>query len=295
MSEFSQLIENIDPSQFDELFMPAFKRQRYGGFRRSQAARRIQSSYRRYRGAGSSDQRQLRSVIRSHRKANPYQIVPSSGRTVSFWRKTEISIPLNQSTGWLIGGIGQGFNINWGFALGRIFGYINGGFQNNPVVPQSGDFQNLFDYYKLNAVRMQMFFTKNTDPIGSTTGSSHGLPMFLICNDFDDVQENMTLDAMNQRVGCRHVQMDSNNTNGIRHYIKPRCSTVIVQTDFLTGATSVSQSGISFGAQWIDTATSNIVHNGLKIFYNNQGLTGNVTLGNVTFVFDVNYVMKGYR
>lgn len=295
MSEFSQLIENIDPSQFDELFMPAYKRQRYGGFRRSQAARRIQSSYRRYRGAGSTDQRQLRSVVRSHRKANPYQIVPSSGRTVSFWRKTEISVPLNQSTGWLVSGVGAGLNLNWGFALGRIFGYINGGFQFNPLVPQSSEFQALFDYYKINAVRMQMFFTKNTDPVSSTTGGTHGMPMFLICNDFDDVQETMTLDSMNQRVGCRHVQMDSNNANGIRHYIKPKCSTVIVQSDFLTGTTSVSQSGISFGAQWIDSATSNIVHNGIKIFYNNQGLTGNVTLGNVTFVFDCNYVMKGYR
>jgi len=293
MSEFSQLIENIDPSQFDELFMPAYKRQRYGGFRRSQAARRIQSSYRRYRGAGSTDQRQLRSVVRSYRKANPYQIIPSSGRTVSFWRKTEINIPLNQSTGWVSGGVGVGLNLNWGFALGRIFGYVNGTFQFNPLVPNSGEFQALFDYYKINAVKMQVFFIKNTsDQAG---GSTIGMPILLIANDFDDVQETMTLTTMNERVGCRHVQFNSDNLNGINHYIKPKAGQVIVQTDFVSGVQTVSQAGINFGTQWIDVASSNIVHNGIKIFYDNQGLTGASALGNVTFVFDVQYMFKGYR
>jgi len=286
MSDFSQLIENIDPSQFDELFMPAYKRQRYGGFRRSQAARRIQSSYRRYRGAGSSDQRQLRSVVRSHRKANPYQIVPSSGRSVTFWRKVTRSIPLSQSTGF----DGLGNNVNWGFTLGNLLGYLNGTFQYAVAVSNASEFQSLFDYYKIHAVKMQMFFTRI-----SMDSGTNGMPIFLIANDFDDIAESMTANTMNERVGVRHVQMDSANVNGINHYIKPKPISVTVQTNPSTGVTSSSSSGVVFGTQWIDTATSNIVHNGIKVVYDNQGLTSATVLGNVTFVFDICYVMKGYR
>jgi len=191
------------------------------------------------------------------------------------------------------GGVGVGLNLNWGFALGRIFGYVNGTFQFNPLVPNSGEFQALFDYYKINAVKMQVFFIKNTsDQAG---GSTIGMPILLIANDFDDVQETMTLTTMNERVGCRHVQFNSDNLNGINHYIKPKAGQVIVQTDFVSGVQTVSQAGINFGTQWIDVASSNIVHNGIKIFYDNQGLTSASALGNVTFVFDVCFVCKGYR
>jgi len=286
MSDFSQLIENIDPSQFDELFMPAYKRQRYGGFRRSQAARRIQSSYRRYRGAGSSDQRQLRSVVRSYRKANPYQIVPSSGRSVTFWRKVTRSIPLSQSAGF----DGLGNNVNWGFTLGNLLGYLNGTFQYAVAVSNAGEFQSLFDYYKIHAVKMQMFFTR----IGMDSGTI-GMPLFLIANDFDDIGESMTANTMNERVGTRHVQLDATNSNGINHYIKPKITNVIVQTNPSTGVDSSSSSGVVFGTQWIDTATSNILHKGIKVVYDNQGLTSATVLGNVTFVFDICFVMKGYR
>jgi len=290
MSDFSQLIENIDPSQFDELFMPAYKRQRYGGFRRTQAARRIQTSYRRYRGASSTDQRQLRSVVRSYRKANPYQIVPSSGRTVTFWRKAQISLLLNQSTGF--GGLGQ-FNLNWGISLGRIFGFLGGAYVYGVTIPNASEFQALFDYYMIRSTKMQMFFSKTNND--QSSGATLGMPMMIIANDFDDIAEVMTLNSMNERVGVRHVQFDANNTSGITHYIKPKPTSVVVQTDVSTGTQTTSSSGVVFGSQWLDIASSNIVHNGIKVFYDNQGLTTASNLGNITFVFDVEIVCKGYR
>jgi len=268
--------------------MPGYKRQRYSTSRLSQAARRIQTSYRRYRGAGGTDQRQLRSVVRSYRKANPYQITPSSGRTVTFWRKSEISIALSQSLGFN----GVGNNVNWGFSLGRIIGFVNGAFTYSVSVPSSSEFQALFDYYKINAVKVQMFFSKTVSAIEA---ANVGLPILMIANDFDDIAESMTLNTMNERVGVRHCQFDANNTNGITHYIKPKPTSVIVATDVTTGVLAASNSGVVFGTQWIDCAQSNIVHNGVKVFYNNQGVTGAAVLGNVTFVFDVEYVFKGYR
>jgi len=257
---------------------------------RANNARAIQSAYRRYR-SRTSDQRQLSSVLTSHRRANPYQITPSSGRTVTFWRKTEVSIALGQTTGF--GALGN--NVNWGFALGRIIGFVNGAFVYSIPVPNASDFQALFDYYKINAVKMQVFFTKNTDPVSTTTGGAHGMPVLVIANDFDDIAETMTLTSMNERVGSRHVQFDSTNVNGINHYIKPKPTSVVVSTDVSTGASAASNAGVVFGTQWLDCAQSNIVHNGIKVFYNNQGITAAATLGNVTFVFDVEYVFKGYR
>jgi len=100
---------------------------------------------------------------------------------------------------------------------------------------------------------------------------------------------------MNERVGVRHVQFDASSQRGINHYIKPKPNSVVVQTDVATGALSTANAGVVFGSQWLDTAQSNIVHNGIKIFYDNQGLTTNVVLGNITFIFDVEYVFKGYR
>lgn len=266
------------------------KRRRAAYKGRTTAARRIQTSYRRYR-AANSDQRSLAGVVRAHRKANPYQIQPSSGRTVTFWRKTEVNIALGQTTGF--GAVGN--NVNWGFCLGRVIGFVNGAFVYSIPVPSSSEFQALFDYYRVNAVKMQVFFTKNNDPLSTTTGASHGMPIIIIANDFDDIAETMTLNAMNERIGSRHIQFDSTNSRGINHYIKPAPSTVVVQTDVATGVQSTSNAGIAFGRQWLDVAASNIVHNGVKVFYDNQGITNNITLGNMTFVFDICYEFKGYR
>jgi len=257
--------------------------------RKTKAARTLQTAYRRYR--QNSDRRQLGSIVRSYKRANPYQISPSSGRTCTFWRKTEINITLNQLSGFG----GAGASLNWGFSLGFIYGYLNGTYTYSPGVPSSAEFQALFDYYQIRSVKMQIFFTKNTDPVSGTTGLSHGMPLLLIANDFDDIAENMTLPTMNERVGVRHVQFDSNNTNGITHYIKPKPTNAIVESSTSTGIRSTAFTGVVFGTQWIDTASANIVHNGVKVFYNNQGLTNNVDLGNITFIFDVEFVMKGYR
>jgi len=237
----------------------------------------------------STDRRQLSSVLRSYSRANPYQITPSSGRTVSFWRKTQISYSLNQGTGFQA----AGNNVNFGFSLGRLVGFTNGTFQISQAMPNSSEFQALFDYYQVRAVKMQIFFSKTNND--QSSGATLGMPMLLICNDFDDIGESMTRDSMMERVGCRHVQFDATNLNGVTHYVKPKPTSVIVATDVTTGVLAASNSGVTFGSQWIDCAQSNIVHNGIKVLYDNQGLTTASVLGNITFVFDVEYAFKGYR
>jgi len=262
------------------------RRQRY--LRRASAARKLQAMYRRYgQRRQTQDRRQLGNVVRRYRAANPYQIQPSAGRTVSFWRKSQVSIALNQSTGF-----NGSTSLNWGFALKGTFGYRGGTLFWLPSTPGFSEWQALFDYYMINAVKMQIFYTK-TVAENSTTVTT-GMPVLLIANDFDDIAETMTLDSMNQRVGVRHVQFSADQPNGINHYIKPKPSTVVAQTAD-DGTVTAANAGVPFGTTWLDCAQSNIVHNGIKVFYDQQGLTTNVALGNITFVFDVEYVFKGYR
>jgi len=264
--------------------MPASKR--YGKYMsKTRAARAIQMRYRRYRGA--QDKRDLGNVVRRHRAANPYQIQPSAGRTVSFWRKCQISIALNQSTG-----IGGSNSVNWGFGLKGAYGYRAGTLFWLPAMAGFSEWQALFDYYMINAVKMQIFYSKTVAENATTVTT--GMPSLLIANDFDDLGETMTLDLMNQRVGVRHVQFGSDRMYGITHYIKPKPTTVLAQTAD-DGTVTVANAGIPFGSTWLDCAQSNIVHGGIKIFYDNQGLTTSTNIGNLTFVFDVEFVFKGYR
>jgi hypothetical protein len=277
-----------DPADFFYSESMDARRRRY--LSKTSAARKVQAMYRRYK-ARSTDSRQLGTIVRSYRKANPYQIQPSAGRTVTFWRKTEINVPINQQLGFS----SAGNNVNFGFALGRVIGFVNGGFTYAPVVPNASEFQALFDYYRIKSVKMQMFFSKNVSDMGGTGNPTIGLPVLIIANDFDDIQETMSLSDMLQRVGARHVQFENSGVSGINHYIKPKPSTVVVQTDVATGVQSTSNAGVTFGTQWLDCASSNIVHNGIKVFYDNQGITTSVTLGNISFVFDIEYEFKGYR
>ena len=58
--------------------------------------------------------------------------------------------------------------------------------------------QALFDTYKINNVRMKMFFTNNNSSVNSP---ATGMPLVHIANDFDDVQENMTVASILERAG----------------------------------------------------------------------------------------------
>lgn len=49
------------------------------------------------------------------------------------------------------------------------------------------------------------------------------------------------------------------------------------------------------GSQWLDVAVSNIIHNGVKLVYNNQGRNNNTDIGSMTFIFEIEYTFKGYR
>lgn len=240
-------------------------------------------------GTTTSARRTLSTAVSQYRYANPMYIQPSNARTASFWRTVSYSISLNESLGW--GALGSP-SLNFGFTLGNVLAWLGGAFTFSVPVPNSSEFQALFDTYKISNVRMKMFFTNNNSSVNSP---ATGLPLLHLCNDFDDVSESMTVNSILERAGVRTVQFDATNHQGISHWVKPAAKDVIAQTDPATGVQTTSNAGIPFGSRWIDCAVSNIVHNGIKIVYNNQGRANNTDIGSVTFIFELEFSFKGYR
>lgn len=262
--------------------------------RRKAAAKRAALTKRRYTNTGAAttpSSRTLGRITGSYRYANPRVIQPSNNRTCSFWRSVSFSIPINQNGGFVF--TAGTFNmIAFGFDLQGVRVFANTFLQANIPIANSTDFQNLFDYYKINAVKMKYFFSNTNSSVNSPATT---MPLMHICNDFDDSTEILTVSTILERAGVRTMQFDSMNRLGYTHYVKPAARQVVSQINPDTGQESVSSAGIAFGSQWLDCANNNIIHSGTKVVYNNEGRTSSVDIGSMTVIFEIEYVFKGYR
>jgi len=163
----------------------------------------------------------------------------------------------------------------------------------NIGIANTSEFQNLFDTYKINAVKMKCFFSHNFSNVNTPATA---LPILSIVNDFDDATEVLTPLTILEKAGVRTMQFDASNTSGFGHYVKPSARQVVSQHN-ADGTESVSSAGVAFGSQWLDCANSNIIHSGVKIVYNNQERvpTTVTDIGTLTVYFELEYVFKGYR
>lgn len=255
---------------------------------RSRRGKRVVAALRRRTGAPTTSSRStLANAVGNYRYSNPIPIQMSNARTYSFWRSATLSTTITENLGFAA----TSYNLNFGFSLSQIWGYLSGAYALSAAIPNAAEFQNLFDEYKINFVRVKMFFTNNQSSVNSP---STGLPLIHMCNDFDDVTESLTLSNILEKSGVRHVQFDGNNGNGINHWVKP-VPIQYIQTTAGDGTTSSLAAGVPMGSQWINTAAPNTVHCGIKMVYNPQGRTSAVDIGSITFVFDVEYVFKCLR
>lgn len=236
--------------------------------------------------------RTLGRITSSYRYANPMLIQPSNARTMSFWRSCTFSLVLQQGPGFLpTAGVASPC-LAFAFDLNGAKFWCGGIYYGTIPISGSTEFQALFDTYKINAVKMKMFFAHNFSNVNTPATC---LPIMHVVNDFDDSTEILSVATVQEKSGVRIVQFDANNGNGFNHYVKPSCRQVVSQINETTGAESVSSAGTAFGAQWLDCANNNIIHSGMKIVYNNQGRTSTTDIGNVTFYFDMQLCFKGVR
>lgn len=259
--------------------------------RRSRIARAQLSNRRRVantmRGAVPAS-RTLARARSAFRVSNPRSISIANARTMSFTRTIQFSLPLNEQLGW--SSLGSP-NLSFSFSLARTIGYLAGAPTYISPTNNVAEFTTLFDYYKVGNVKMKMFFTNNNSSVNSPATA---LPIIHICNDYDDATGAETLNTILERAGTRTVQFSANNTDGITHYCKPNASTYVQDVDGTGIVTSVG-GGIAPADQWINTGTPGVVHNAIKVFYNNQGRANNTDIGSVSFFFEIEFIFKGYR
>jgi len=223
----------------------------------------------------------------SFRYSNPMSISLSNVRTMSFTRTVSQSLTLNEASGW--GGLGSS-SINFGFSLAQVLGFQGGAFTYGITMPNAAEFTALFDYYKIGPVKMTVFFSNN---LSSVNSPATGMPILLISNDYDNVDQTENVQTMYERAGTRTIQFTADNHNGINHYCKP-CSTGYVLSEDGSGIVTSNAAAIAPN-QWLDCNSPGILHSGIKVFYNNQGRNNDVDIGSVTFVFEVTLQFKGYR
>lgn len=269
--------------------LPFLRRNIRKYFARGTYARRRSLQASRTGASTTSARSTLSRAVSQYRYSNPMYIQPSNARTCTFWRTTRYNVTLNESLGFK--GT-NGANLNFGFSLGNVIAFYPSVAVEAIPVTNSSEFQALFDTYTIGNVRMRMFFTNNNSSVNSP---ATGMPLMHVCNDFDDIAESLTTSTILERAGVRTLQFDAMNHKGLAHWVKPAPKEVVSQTDPATGTQTTSNAGVPFGSKWIDTAVSNVVFNGIKIVYDNQGRANNTDIGSLTFMFEVEYVMKGYR
>lgn len=269
--------------------LPFLRRNIARAIARGSSYRRRKLSSARTGAATTSAPATLARAVSQYRYSNPMYIQPSNARTASFWRTVSTSIVIQEAGGFAA----TSPSLNWGFSLGNVYGWLGGAFVYAIPVPNATEFSALFDTYKINAVRMKMFFTNNNSSVNSP---NTGLPLIHVANDFDDVTEFMTVSSICERAGVRHLQFDAVNHTGLNHWVKPVPKDLTVSTDPATGAVTTTTNGIPYTGKWLDTANSQIVHNGIKVVYNSQGRTpAGTDIGSITFIFEIEFTMKGYR
>lgn len=253
--------------------LQAYNRRRLLGARRSQR---------------SATQNATLSTLRSsYRRSNPMSISFANVKQIDFWRTASFTYTLNQNTGFN----GFGIFLGWDFALGNVLGYHTGGFQWAVQVPGTSEFQNLFDYYCIKAVKMTLYYSHNTS---TTNHPAEPLPLFLITNDYDDSQGPETVTTMNERSGVRRIQMGNTNDRPPTHWCKPCAQSYVTQTDPVSGTQSQINAAIR-QVTWLNLAATQIRHSGVKLVWDTQGRTGVTDMGNLTVTFEMCYSMSGWR
>lgn len=222
-------------------------------------------------------------VIVAAPKARLYGMLNSNSTVYPFKRTTSVKWTMNTSTGF--GALGFGLGIN--YSLAAINTSSTGGGSTNANLPNSAEFQALFDQYRINKVVLKIYFSNNT----STTASSTSfLPTMYVCNDNDNSVAPSTLGELQQRPESKLWQLGTNgNTNNIRTItVYPNA----VQAQY-TG-TAFTSFGDTPRKNWLDCAYPAIPMYGTKIWWDTDN-TSNQAIGFLTIVADIYYDFRGVQ
>lgn len=182
-----------------------------------------------------------------------------SNMVYPFERTTRIPIGINQLGGFLYG-VGGGANISLSFSLSNTTIWWTTGVNEDVANPGSGDFQALFDQWRLNKVNVRLIWSKNVE---NSTNVTHVAPTFFVVTDYDDAGTFIKSDLL-QYPNVRTLQLGHVNNFSNSHTVYNPSVNLDAQGDLLTALPSASRK-----SPWCDCAVPNVMHHGIKMAYEN--------------------------
>jgi len=211
--------------------------------------------------------------------------VVSNSSIYPFKRSLRILLNCQGSTGFELTGGGSGYGMGFTFCLDQIIVNINA-VNTSVAVPNSAEFTNLFDQWRIHHVDVKYVISNNTSAVANTTLF---LPTFLIVNDNDDGTAPAGLNEMLQRPDHQIMQMGLNgNTNNVR---RKRVVPQVAAGAFQAGLTSAYTVG---RRDFINASYPATQCYGQKVYWDTPLQTAS-SMGLLFVYFDIFYEFKGVR
>ena len=201
----------------------------------------------------------------------------------SFRRSINLAADYIPTTGFTVGAL-TGTSMTLTFSLSEVRGYL-GASSFAIAVPGATDFTNLFDAWRIKAVRVSVFF-QNT----SSTSASVATNMPLIVYVWD--KEDKSIDSIatiNQFETSKRYQFGNGASRGgaLMTMGKPHASS----TGPLTNGGSAGIK-VEPASTWLETTQPTVEYQSLKLGVDGFGATQATTEGRFAFYIDVFYELK---
>lgn len=145
-------------------------------------------------------------------------------------------------------------------------------------LPNYTEFTNLFDSYRIMAIKIKFIYTSNVTGQGSATGPINPAVVLPICYTVVDHDDSVALTSQTdyeQYESCKVSRLDKPFTR----YFKP-CTTMMVYKDAVS-----TGYGISRRSQWMDCSQPGVPYYGFKMGIDPvQYTTGGTILGYLTMI-----------
>jgi len=213
---------------------------------------------------------------RSLRKARIYRNPYNASKVHCFTRKCRSAFEINTLQGFRQpSGGANDESMQFHFALdgGRI---LLGGVAGDSPTISTGDFTALFDQYRIDKVKIELSWGQPE----SSLNQQYPLPTIYKVIDYDDTTSIASIAAAFEYGSCETLKLSnaSDGRTGVHTiWLKPRPLVQTYRSAITTGYQSVR-------AGWMDCAQTDIPHYGMKLYYDNAGITADTTIGRLIIV-----------
>lgn len=219
-------------------------------------------------------------------KAKFYRQPFSQTEFVTAIQKASLNMSVNSTSGFN----STSQSLNFLFNQNNVQYTFNGTtFSSVTSFQNAGNFDQIYDEYRILRVRMRMYFSANSNAIGA---AAPNFPIVYMVEDSDDTNTLTSAQACLAYDTCKVIQLGTTSKGGAQYFsVRRPCVQTSVATNVATGTTAISQLTKS---PWLNTDSNNIPHLGVKAWIDLlTTFTGYD--GTMTFIFEVEQQYKHTR